>query len=236
MKCFPKTPPGSQQRQSPKRISPEEDGFCAGTRIYICVRCSPLFIHGLSKINTFSQKRIQTWTLFIYSIFCAKREKKTISIRSITTTYLQFVRFLQQGRVFCVCFSGDVDHVVSTSEYASSRHIYSSRRCKFERTACFYVEYQKVFFFYQMKIIHTCSFLKGFTMAQYRSAARAVSVKTETPMDISFAHSDNLHNAPPHGQDSKVYIIEANGTLVTITRRSAKASENIYLKISKTLY
>ena len=42
----------------------------------------------------------------------------------------------------------------------------------------------------------------GFTMAQYLSALRAVSVNTETPIDTSLAHSDTLHISSPYGQDS----------------------------------
>lgn len=42
----------------------------------------------------------------------------------------------------------------------------------------------------------------GFTMAQYLSALRAVSVNTETPIDISLAHSDTLQISSPNGQES----------------------------------
>lgn len=41
-------------------------------------------------------------------------------------------------------------------------------------------------------------------MAQYLSADNAVKVNTDTPIDISFAHSVIRHNAEPHGHDSKV--------------------------------
>lgn len=50
----------------------------------------------------------------------------------------------------------------------------------------------------------TWSFLRGLTMAQYRSADRAVRVKTDTPMEMSLAVSDSLHTIVPHGQDSRV--------------------------------
>lgn len=49
------------------------------------------------------------------------------------------------------------------------------------------------------------------------SAAKAVRVKTETPMEMSLAHSESLQTARPQGQDSIVYRIDVNGTQVTIT-------------------
>lgn len=75
----------------------------------------------------------------------------------------------------------------------------------------------------------TCSFRSGFTMAQYRSADKAVNVNTDTPIDISFAHSVIRHNADPHGHDSSVYNSDANGTHMIITNKSANANENMYL-------
>lgn len=42
----------------------------------------------------------------------------------------------------------------------------------------------------------------GFTMAQYLSALRAVSVNTDTPIDTSFANSDTLQMSSPYGHDS----------------------------------
>lgn len=41
-------------------------------------------------------------------------------------------------------------------------------------------------------------------MAQYLSADSAVSVNTDTPIDMSFAHSVMRHNAEPQGQLSTV--------------------------------
>ena len=38
----------------------------------------------------------------------------------------------------------------------------------------------------------------------YLSADKAVSVKTETPIDTSLAHSESLQTAKPQGQDSIV--------------------------------
>lgn len=83
-----------------------------------------------------------------------------------------------------------------------------------------------------MNEVYTCNFRNGLTMAQYRSADRAVKVKTDTPMDTSFADSVMRHNNAPHGHDSSVYTIEANGTHIKITSKSANASENMYLKIN----
>lgn len=48
-------------------------------------------------------------------------------------------------------------------------------------------------------------------------------------MLTSLAASDILHISSPHGQDSKVYIMETNGTQMRITRRSARAKEKMYL-------
>lgn len=81
-----------------------------------------------------------------------------------------------------------------------------------------------------MIVICTCSFRNGFTIAQYRSAESAVNVNTDTPIDMSFAHSVMRHNAEPHGHDSNVYNSDANGTHIMITSKSANANENIYLK------
>lgn len=50
----------------------------------------------------------------------------------------------------------------------------------------------------------TCNFRIGSTIAKNLSAERAVKVKTETPIDISFAHSESLHNSNPKGQESKM--------------------------------
>lgn len=66
-------------------------------------------------------------------------------------------------------------------------------------------------------------------MAQYLSAERAVMVKTETPIEMFLAVSDNLQTATPHGHDSKVYNTEVKGTQVTITSRSASAKDRMYL-------
>lgn len=52
--------------------------------------------------------------------------------------------------------------------------------------------------------IPVCHFRIGFTIAKNLSAERAVKVKTETPIDISFAHSENLHSNNPKGQESKM--------------------------------
>lgn len=54
-------------------------------------------------------------------------------------------------------------------------------------------------------------------MVHYLSADSAVSVNTETPMEISFTHSEYLQTVTPHGHDSIVYKIDVNGTQVTIT-------------------
>lgn len=50
----------------------------------------------------------------------------------------------------------------------------------------------------------TCNFRMGSTMAKNLSAERAVSVKTETPMETSFAHSPILHSKSPKGQESRM--------------------------------
>lgn len=81
------------------------------------------------------------------------------------------------------------------------------------------------------KILFTCNFRKGLTIAQYRSADSAVSVKTDTPIETSFADSVIRHNIAPHGHDSNVYTIDASGTQIKITNRSASANEKIYLVI-----
>lgn len=73
-------------------------------------------------------------------------------------------------------------------------------------------------------------------MAQYLSADNAVSVNTDTPIDISFAHSVMRHKAEPHGHDSNVYNSDANGTHMIITSKSANANENIYLKQYTNMY
>lgn len=75
----------------------------------------------------------------------------------------------------------------------------------------------------------TCSLRSGLTMAMYRSTDSAASVNTDTPMDTSLANSLTAHMTPPHGHDSSVYTSEASGTQITITSRSALASEAMYL-------
>lgn len=79
----------------------------------------------------------------------------------------------------------------------------------------------------------TCNFRNGFTIAQYRSADRAVNVNTETPIEISFADSVMRQSIPPHGHDSNVYTIDASGTHIKITNKSARANENMYLAEKK---
>lgn len=73
----------------------------------------------------------------------------------------------------------------------------------------------------------TWSFRKGLTMAKYRSPERAVSVKTETPTEMSLANSVRRQRVLPIGEDSVVYTISANGTQIIITSRSAKAKEKM---------
>lgn len=46
-----------------------------------------------------------------------------------------------------------------------------------------------------------CNFLKGFTIPLYRSAAKATSVKTETPIEISLANSPHRHIKSPSWPD-----------------------------------
>lgn len=67
-------------------------------------------------------------------------------------------------------------------------------------------------------------------MAQYLSAERAVKVKTETPTEIVFVVSDNLHTPIPHGQPSVVYIRPVKGMHVTSRSKSARARERINLE------
>lgn len=83
-------------------------------------------------------------------------------------------------------------------------------------------------------------------MAQYLSADSAVNVKTETPIEISLAHSVTLHKVFPHGHDSNVYIkpekrflcismhlllpifnLPLRGTQINITKRSARARDRM---------
>lgn len=64
-------------------------------------------------------------------------------------------------------------------------------------------------------------------MAKYRSPERAVSVKTETPTEMSLANSVRRQRVLPIGEDSVVYTISANGTQIIITSRSAKAKEKM---------
>lgn len=63
----------------------------------------------------------------------------------------------------------------------------------------------------------------------YRSTESAANVNTDTPMDTSLANSLTEHMTPPHGHDSSVYTNEASGTQITMTSRSALASDAIYL-------
>jgi len=85
----------------------------------------------------------------------------------------------------------------------------------------------------------------GFTMAQYLSALRAVSVNTETPIDTSLAHSDTLQINSPYGQDSscnnyrysfKIYVIlQSNKTFYCkkyISKLFLKGNDNYMLRLS----
>lgn len=67
-------------------------------------------------------------------------------------------------------------------------------------------------------------------MAKNRSLDNAVNVKTDTPIETSFTNSDSVHMYSPHGHESTVYTIDTNGTEVTMTSRSANASDRMYLK------
>jgi len=73
----------------------------------------------------------------------------------------------------------------------------------------------------------TCSLRRGFTMAQYRSPDRAVSVNTDTPMDMSLKNSLMRHMFRSKGQLSCVYTIVATGTHTSITSRSARARDRM---------
>lgn len=77
------------------------------------------------------------------------------------------------------------------------------------------------------KEILTCSLRNGLTMAQYLSPESAVNVNTETPTDTSLANSVRRHKVLPIGEDSVVYTIMASGTQISITSRSARASEKM---------
>ena len=66
-----------------------------------------------------------------------------------------------------------------------------------------------VFLIQKMKIVYlgipvAWSFRRGSTIAKNRSAESAVRVNTETPIDMSLAHSDTLQSNRPKGQDSRV--------------------------------
>ena len=69
----------------------------------------------------------------------------------------------------------------------------------------------------------------GSIMAKYRSADRAVNVKTDTPMETSLINSENLQTSRPYGQDSTVYTVEVKGTQKRMTSRSPTAKLQIYL-------
>jgi hypothetical protein len=79
-----------------------------------------------------------------------------------------------------------------------------------------------------------CSFFSGWQIAQYRSVAKAVSVKTLTPIDKSLKNSLIRHRTSPDGHESYKYGIADNGTQITITSKSPRANENIYLKKKET--
>lgn len=68
----------------------------------------------------------------------------------------------------------------------------------------------------------TCEYLP-----KNRSPLKAVSVKTETPIDKSLKNSDALQMSSPQGHDGWMKIAVVNGTVVTITRRSAIASDKM---------
>lgn len=59
-------------------------------------------------------------------------------------------------------------------------------------------------------------------------------MNTDTPIDISLAHSVTRHSADPHGHESNVYIKDVNGTHMTITSKSANANEKMYLRTKST--
>lgn len=54
-------------------------------------------------------------------------------------------------------------------------------------------------------------------MAKNLSAESAVKVNTETPTEISLAHSETLQSTSPKGHESRIYTVKVNGTHVTIT-------------------
>lgn len=58
-------------------------------------------------------------------------------------------------------------------------------------------------------------------------------MNTDTPIDISLAHSVTRHSADPHGHESNVYIKDVNGTHMMITSKSANANEKMYLRARK---
>ena len=66
----------------------------------------------------------------------------------------------------------------------------------------------------------------GSTIAKKRSAERAVSVNTETPTEMSLAHSETLQSISPNGHESSTYTVNVNGTHVRITCRRKEI--NIY--------
>ena len=69
----------------------------------------------------------------------------------------------------------------------------------------------KIFFFYECKtskqkidLLPVWNFFNGSTIAKNLSADKAVSVNTDTPMDMSLAVSEILQINDPQGQDSNV--------------------------------
>lgn len=73
-------------------------------------------------------------------------------------------------------------------------------------------------------------------MAKYRSPDNAVSVKTDTPIETSLKNSESVQSTLPQGHESTVYTVDVSGTEVTITSKSAKAKEKIYLKVDEFVF
>lgn len=52
---------------------------------------------------------------------------------------------------------------------------------------------------------------------------------TETPIERSLKNSEALHIVSPSSHDGLMNIVVVKGTVVTMTRRSAMANDNMYL-------
>lgn len=168
-----RTHSGTQQRQSPRRILPEKGSLlCWSAHTYLRTVFSSFYSWSIKNKHVFlvAYPNTDLPPVHPFDILYKRNKKKTISIRSNTIFDVFTVRTASAAGLSVLClFSCAVNHTMLTPENASNIHTYPSHRCEFKWATCFLLNLKRCIFFYFKNSwlkSNTCSFLRGFTIAQ----------------------------------------------------------------------